>query len=137
MNKSARVNVIWICAFHLPKCQSRKRGSHYSERVMRLLCFFSRQTFSLASAATWNPLLLFSVVMLLIIFCKVSSGRVGGCLGIMVRAAVIVKTTGFSFRWLLLNVHCCFWELPSNTCTSSAIGCWDLTYTALSCDSWR
>lgn len=39
MNKSVRVNVIWISAFHLPKCQRRESGNHYRDRVMRPLLF--------------------------------------------------------------------------------------------------
>lgn len=39
MNKSACVNVIWICAFHLPKCQRRSEGVITGSRAMRPLLF--------------------------------------------------------------------------------------------------
>lgn len=39
MNKSACVNVIWISAFHLSKCQSRREGIIIGNWVMRPLLF--------------------------------------------------------------------------------------------------
>lgn len=39
MNKSACVNVIWICAFHLPKCQRRSEGVITGSRVTRPMLF--------------------------------------------------------------------------------------------------
>lgn len=48
MNKSARVNVIWISAFHLPKCQSRREGVIIGIGWWGLCDF--KQTSSLAAA---------------------------------------------------------------------------------------
>lgn len=39
MNKSACVNVIWISAFHLSKCQSRREGIIIGNWMMRPLLF--------------------------------------------------------------------------------------------------